>query len=882
VTNKINRVLIYKLQKLIRYFTLKKFRELGSSVSGKVLNIHKKKVKSELCFCSTIPSSGLTAVYNEAEERTELIAAYIKAGLQQNERCIWLVPDSQSAELAKNLLSNSELDIKRCMEKSRLKIITLQETDTLSEKQPEISGIYFNWEAGNPQKEIIKFIHAGNWQYLRINLEIRVFGKPISSSLKELRRILAENMPEKKIRPLFLIREEDLSAEEVFNLIEAGEKLIIKRDGKWKFLKIKQESQDKKFKTLLESSADSILIHDMNGRVLEANHIACEIFGYTRSKMLGKHIKDLRTNIHLTEFGQQIEKLKETGYFTFEMDSLRRDGTVIPQEINNRLIEYDGETAVLSIGRDISERRRTEKALKDSERKYRMLFEEFPDGIAQLDKYGTIIVCNEKFENFTGSHENEKLIFNLLSPSEESKTKEKSFACLPEVPVHCDIKYISSLENKNIPAEITYKPLISENSRFNGGIILVEDLSEVKRLEAVRLQQTESLRKLVDSIPAPAFCKDRNGVYIACNKGFETLMGLKKQDVIGKSINDILSPEIAEKYHTMDIEMVKHKRNQIYETSLKSPDGSMHQVMLNKFIFSGVTEEDSVLLGIMIDITERKQAEEKMLQAKMAAEAANRAKTTFIVNMSHELRTPLNAVIGFSELLLSETVGPLNEKQKRYTENISKSGNHLLDVINDVLDISRLELGNIELYYETVDIPGVIEEVQRVLSPLSAEKNISIESNIEKDLKTIIADRVKIKQILYNILNNAIKFSSENGKVNISAELKEDTVEISIKDEGIGIHESDYERVFHPFVQIDESISRKYGGVGLGLALVKRFVELHGGKVWVDAIPGKGSTFTFRIPKKPENKAQENVNSVKVSYDLEIEREEEKVREEIN
>jgi signal transduction histidine kinase len=240
----------------------------------------------------------------------------------------------------------------------------------------------------------------------------------------------------------------------------------------------------------------------------------------------------------------------------------------------------------------------------------------------------------------------------------------------------------------------------------------------------------------------------------------------------------------------MDIEMVKHKRNQIYETSLKSPDGSMHQVMLNKFIFSGVTEEDSVLLGIMIDITERKQAEEKMLQAKMAAEAANRAKTTFIVNISHELRTPLNAVIGFSELLLSETVGPLNEKQKRYTENISKSGNHLLDVINDVLDISRLELGNIELYYETVDIPGVIEEVQRVLSPLSAEKNISIESNIEKDLKTIIADRVKIKQILYNILNNAIKFSSENGKVNISAELKEDTVEISIKDEGIGIHES--------------------------------------------------------------------------------------------
>lgn len=858
------------------------FRELSSSVFGKVSNIQKKKLKSEFCFCSTIPSNGLTAVYKDPEERTELIAAYIKAGLEQNEHCIWLVPDPLNAELAKNLLSNSELDIESRIEKSRLKIILLKETENPSVKHPETLGAYFDWKAGNSQKEIIKFIHAGNWRYLRINLEVRAFGKSITGSLKELRRVLAENIPEKKIRPLFMIREEDLSAEEVFNLIEAGEKLVTKRDGKWKFLKIKQESPEKKFKTLLESSGDSILIHDMKGRVLEANHIACETFGYRRSKILGKHIKDLRTNIHLLEFGQQIEKLKQTGYFTFEMDSLRSNGTVIPQEVNNRLIEYDGETAVLFIGRDISKRRQAEKALRDSERKYRMVFEEFPGGIAHFDKYGTIIVCNEKFVNFTGSGENEKLIFNLLNPPEEKKQEEKSFTCLPEVPIHCDIKYISSLEEKSIPGEITYKPLISENSRFNGGIILVEDLTEVKRLEAVRLQQTESIRKLVDSIPVPAFCKDRNGIYIACNKGFENLVRVKKHDIIGKPIYDLVPLKIAEKYHAMDIELVKNKRNNFYETSIKFPDGSMHQVMLNNFIFSGVTEEDSLLLGIMIDITERKQAEEKMLQAKMVAEAANRAKTTFIVNMSHELRTPLNAVMGFSDLLLSETVGPLNEKQKRYTENISKSGNHLLNVINDVLDISRLELGNIELYYETVSIPGVIEEVQRVLSPLSAEKNIIIESNIEQDLKTVIADRVKLKQILYNILNNAIKFSSENGKVNIHAELKEDMVEISIKDEGIGIQEADYERVFQPFVQIDGSISRKHGGVGLGLALVKRFVELHGGRVWVKANPEKGSIFTFRIPKNSQNTIQENTNPVKTSYNLDIEREEEKIREEVN
>lgn len=866
------------------------------------MDIIKKKVKPEFCFFSTIPSDGLTAVYKETKERTELTVAYIKAGLQQNEHCIWLVPGPESIESAKDLLSNSDLDIESCIKKARLKIIPLHETETLSVKEPssvkeplsvkepfsvkgpEFSGIYLDWKAETPQKEIIEFIHTGNWRHLRINLEVKTFGKSIPGFLEELRCILAQNMPEKKIRPLFMIREEDLSPGELFDLVEAGEKLVIKRDGKWKFFQIKQESSDKKFKTLLESSGDSILIHDMEGKILEANHVACETFGYTRSKMLGKHIEDLWTNIHLTEFEQQTEKLKEAGYFIFEVDSLRRDGTVILQEINNRLIEYKEETAVLSIGRDIRERRKTEEAFRDSERKYRTLFEEFPGGIAQFDTQGVITLCNESFVNLIGSREKEKISFNLLNLLEGKNSEEKGVICLPEVSVHYDTKYISSNENEKVPVAITYKPLISGNSGFAGGIVLIEDLTEVKRLEAVRFQQTEFLRKLVDSVPVPTFCKDRNGIYIACNKTFETFMGMKKEEILGKSLHNFASTEVAEKYHTMDIELVKHKKTRVYEISLKFADDSIHQVMFNKFVFSGMTEEDSVLLCIMIDITERKQAEEKMLQAKMVAEAANRAKTTFIVNMSHELRTPLNAVIGFSDLLLSETFGPLNGKQKRYAENISKSGNHLLDLINDVLDISRLELGNIELYYETVDISGVIEEVQRVLSPLSSEKNIRIEVNIEPGLKTIIADRVKLKQILYNILNNAVKFSSEGGKVDIIAEFQEDMLEISVKDEGIGIRETDYEKVFQPFVQIDESISRKHGGIGLGLALVKRFVELHGGKVWVKASPGKGSTFAFRIPKRPENEIQDNktTNPLRALYYPEIEKEEEKIREEVN
>lgn len=799
------------------------------------------------------------------EDKIELTASYFKEGLQQNECCIWLVPDLQSAELATKTLQEAGLDVHSYIKDSRLEIIPLTKAESVPEGRPEAAGFWTNWKTIVPEEQKTGCRFSENWGALRINLEVKPSGKSVISTLREFRQALAENMPGKAVYPLFTVPQEVLSPEEVFDLIEAEEKVLIKRDGKWKFLGVKQENSDKKFKTLFESSSDSILIHDLKGRVLEANHVACELFGYTRNKMLGKHIKDLRTNIHLTEFVQQIQTLKQTGYFIFEMDSLRRDGKVIPQEINNRLIEYEGKTAVLSIGRDISERRRTEEALRDSERKYHMLFEEFPGGIAQFDREGIITICNENFVNLTGSREIEKISFNLLSPSEEKNQEEKIFACLPEVPIHYDIKYISSLEKGSIPVEITYKPLISENFRLSGGIVLVEDLTEVKRLEIVRLQQTEALKKLIDSIPAPVFCKDRNGFYVACNQAFETFMGVEKEEILGNSRYDFASVEVAEKCHLADKELVKHGKTQVYEASLKFADGSMHQIIFNKFVFSGVTEEDSVLFGIMIDITERKQAEEKMLQAKMAAEAANHAKTTFVVNMSHELRTPLNSVIGFSDLLLSETFSPLNQEQKKFAENIFNSGKHLLEIINDVLDISRLELGNIELCYEVVDVLEVIEEIKRVLSPLSSEKNIRMESHVDKELKTIIADRVKFKQILYNLLNNAIKFSSEGGKVSIRATLLEDWVEISVKDEGIGIKEIDYERVFEPFVQIEESISRKYGGVGLGLALVKRFVKLHGGEVWVTAKYGKGSTFTFKIPKKPEKGVLEK-NAIQESF----------------
>ena len=376
-----------------------------------------------------------------------------------------------------------------------------------------------------------------------------------------------------------------------------------------------------------------------------------------------------------------------------------------------------------------------------------------------------------------------------------------------------------------------------------------------------KLQKSEALyRELVEYANSIILRMDTEGNVTFFNTFAQKFFGYKPEEIIGKSVIRTIVPPTdtsGRNLKAMIEDLMVHSERYINNENENMLRGGKRVwvAWTNRPILDERGRLKEVLC-IGNDITKLKEAEKEILIAKEAAESASRAKSAFLANMSHELRTPLNAIIGFSDSLLEGIAGALNEKQKEYAGYILESGKHLLSLINDVLDLSKVEAGKMELELSSFDLKELLRKSFSFVKEKAMKHNISLLDNVDNDLAPVTADERKIKQVVYNMLSNAMKFTPDGGKVGIEAKkINAGEIRVCVWDTGIGVEDKDKEKVFAEFEQIDNDYSRKYAGTGLGMPLSKKFVELHNGKMWFESEgQGKGTRFYFTLPLARINK----------------------------
>jgi len=581
--------------------------------------------------------------------------------------------------------------------------------------------------------------------------------------------------------------------------------------------------------------------------------------------------KDLAHPDELRNLAERLQKRLSGEYVPTQDETaiIRKNGKRVPVGATDARTVWQGQSADLVVARDITNRKQIEEALRKSEVKYRTLFNDIADPVFIFDQEThRFLDCNQTAIRRYGYTLDELRTMTpvQLHPPDEVEIVEKNIRDKDDFSPH----YYTHItkDGESLHVEIHTDEVEYEGRKV--WISIVRDITERKRAEEALRESEERYRNLVETSQDLIFRCDLEGRFTYLNKAWEHTHGYTVEEMLGRKFTEFQTPEVAERDIKEFARELEGGVTSGYETTHISKSGEVIHLRFNAMLLH---DKDGRIIGTQgtaYDITEQKRTEEELEQyhhyleklveertaelsrANVELTRSARLKDEFLAMMSHELRTPLNVVLGMSEALQEKIYGPLHDRQLKPLRMIEESGRRLLKIITDILDLSAISTGDITLDIAPVDAESLCQASLRLITQLAQKKSLKMSFMFDSTATIIHADGRRLKQVLVNLLRNAVKFTPEGGKIGLEVEGDADhqVVRFTVWDTGIGITEEDMERLFQPFVQLDSRLSRKYEGTGLGLSLVYRLVELHGGSISVESEVGKGSRFTVLLPWK--------------------------------
>ena len=605
---------------------------------------------------------------------------------------------------------------------------------------------------------------------------------------------------------------------------------------------------------LIESSVDGLITVDPEGFITDVNEQMCRMSGYSRQELIGSVFRQYFTEPERADLGvkRTLAEGVVTNYDLVLKSKLGRKATV---SFNASIFRSaDGKVeGIFASARDISEQARLQAQLAEQQAYNRSLIEASADALFAISPEGVITDVNEEATRLT-SYSRKHLINSRFKDyfTEPEQARAGVQQTFDEGRVIGYELVLITRSGRRITVSFNAGVFTDANDQPLGILAAARDITQQKQLEQQLRDQQFYTRSLIESNIDALMTTDPLGIITDVNQQMEALTGSTRNELIGSPFkNYFTEPQRAEEGIRL---VLREEKVTNYELTARSKDGRDTVVSYNAATF---LDRENKLQGVFAaarDVTERKRFEQTLQEKNLELENANFAKDRFLASMSHELRTPLNAIIGFTGTLLMKLPGPLNPDQQRQLATIQTSAKHLLSLINDLLDLAKIESGKVEMLFEPVVCQTVINEVSTALRPLAEAKGLKFELKLPKEEIVLRTDRRALSQVVINLTNNAIKFT-EKGRVTIELDRRRDNgrilTEILVTDTGVGIKVEDQARLFQAFTQLETVTSiRRYEGTGLGLHLSQKLADLLGAHIIMESEYGKGSKFTLVIPEQ--------------------------------